>query len=309
MISPDLSVQIGSLRLKNPVLVASGTFGYADEFKGFFDIGKLGAIVSKTITLRPRAGNAPPRTCETPAGMLNSIGLENPGVGVFIKEKIPLLTCHGVPAIVSIAAEESLDEFAALTERLDPLPIAGFEINISCPNVRHGSASGLIAQDPEATRQAVARVRGRTRKPLITKLSPAASSIADIALAAEDAGSDAVSLINTLSGMSIDIETRRPKLSAGCGGLSGPAIRPVAVRMVWEVFRRVHIPIVGMGGICDYASALEFVIAGATAVSIGTANFTNPAAAGEIASGIAAFLAQRRIATLRELIGTLRYGA
>ncbi len=308
MTVPDLSVQLGALRLKNPVLVASGTFGYADEFKDFLDIGTLGAIVSKTITLSPRAGNAPPRTCETAAGMLNSIGLENPGVGAFIKDKMPLLARHGVPVIVSIAAEENLDEFTALTERLDPLPIAGFEVNISCPNVRHGAASGLIAQDPGATRQAVSRVRSRTRKLVITKLSPAVSSIADIACAAEDAGTDAVSLINTLSGMSVDIETRRPKLSAGTGGLSGPAIRPVAVRMVWEVFRRVRVPIVGMGGICDAASALEFVIAGAAAVSIGTANFTDPAVAGKVITGIGEFLKRHRIATVRELVGTLRYG-
>jgi dihydroorotate dehydrogenase (NAD+) catalytic subunit len=305
--TPDLSVTLGNLRFKNPVMVASGTFGYAEEFKGFLDLKKLGAVVSKTITLRERAGNPPPRTCETPAGMLNSIGLENPGADVFIKEKLPVLLKCGAPVIVSIASEQDPREFVALIEMLEPFDIAGIEMNISCPNMKHAGSTGLIAQDPDATHEAVASVRGRTRKLLITKLSPAVASIADIARAAQDAGTDAVSLINTLSGMSIDIETRLPKIAAGTGGLSGPAIKPVAVRMVWEVFQKVRIPVIGMGGIYDCSSALEFIIAGATAISVGTANFVNPCVTLEILGGIQEYLKKKRISSVRELTGTLRH--
>lgn len=308
MTQPDLRVTLGNVRLKNPVMVASGTFGYAEEFKGILDVRKLGAVVSKTITLRPRAGNPPPRTCETPAGMLNSIGLENPGVDAFLKDKIPLLMKPGVPVIVSIASETDPREFIELTEKLDTLPISGIEVNISCPNVKHGAARGLIAQDPDATKKAVSFVRGRTKKLVIVKLSPTASDIADIALAAQEAGADAVSLINTLPGMCIDIESRRTKIASGAGGLSGPAIRPVALRMVWEVCRSVRVPVIGMGGINDYRSALEFIIAGATAVSVGTANFVNPRCAAEIVDGIRDYLVQRKIASIGELKGTLRHG-
>ncbi len=312
-----LSVNIGKLRLKNPVMVASGTFGYAEEFSDFVDLGKLGAIVTKTITLNPRQGNPAPRTCETPAGMLNSIGLENPGLEVFTKEKLPFLVKIGVPIIVSIASELDQKEFIILARQLDKIkPVTAIELNISCPNIRvHSSKfmvhsktprTELIAQDPKATYEVVKSVRKVTKKTLVTKLSPNVSDIAKIAQAAEAAGSDAVSLINTLSGMSIDVQTRQPKIATITAGLSGPAIRPVAVRMVWEVFKKIKIPIIGMGGIMDVPSALEFLLAGATAVAIGTANFINPKISIEIIKGIVAYLQENRIASMKELIGSLK---
>ncbi|MDO8661691.1 MAG: dihydroorotate dehydrogenase [Candidatus Omnitrophota bacterium] len=301
----NLSVEIGKLKLKNPVMVSSGTFGYAEEFKDFIDLSKLGAIVTKTITLKPRRGNPAPRTCETSAGMLNSIGLENPGIEVFIQEKLPFLKKLGVPIIMSVASEEEPEEFLELVARLDIIEaVAAIELNISCPNVREKAS--LIAQDPEATYKIVQEVRKITNKTLITKLSPNVTSIADIAQSAEDAGSDAVSLINTLAGMSIDIKQRKPKISVGIAGLSGPAIRPIAVKMVWEVFNKVKIPIIGMGGIIDTASALEFILAGATAVSIGTANFINPKISLEIISGLKKYLIENKIGDVNELVGSVK---
>ena len=298
-------VGIGKLKLKNPVMVSSGTFGYAEEFKDFMDLRKLGAIVTKTITLKPRQGNPPPRTCETPAGMLNSIGLENPGLDIFIKDKFSYLKKLGVPVIVSVASEEEPEEFLELAARLNLIEeVAAIELNISCPNVR--GRESLISQDPEATFKIVQEVRKITGKVLITKLSPNVTSISEIAKSAEAAGSDAVSLINTLSGMSIDIDKRKPKIAAGSGGLSGPAIRPVAVRMCWEVFNKVKIPIIGMGGITDTRSALEFIIAGASAVSVGTANFINPGVSVEIISGLKEYLVKNKISSIKELVGTLK---
>ena len=300
-----VSVEIGKLKLNNPVMVASGTFGYAEEFRDFMDLKKLGAIVTKTITLKPRQGNSPPRTCETPAGMLNSIGLENPGLEIFIKDKLPFLKRIGVPIIISVASEESPGEFPELVERLNKIEeVAAIELNISCPNIK--GKKNLIAQDPEATYKIVQEARRLTSKALITKLSPNVTSIGDIAKSAQDAGSDAVALINTLGGMSIDVDRRRPKIAAGIAGLSGPAIRPVAVKMVWEVFNQVKIPIIGMGGIMDTSSALEFFIAGASAVSIGTANFINPAISVEIISGLKNYLVKNKISGIRELIGSLK---
>ena len=227
----NLSISIGNLNLKNPVMVASGTFGYAEEFKDFMDLTKLGAIVTKTITLKARHGNLAPRTCETPAGMLNSIGLENPGIDKFIQDKLPFLKKLAIPVIVSIAAEESPDEFIALVKQLDKLDeVSAIELNISCPNLQKDK---LISQDAQDTFALVSAVRKLTRKCLITKLSPNVISIAEIALAAQNAGSDAVALINTLGGMSIDVHKRITRLGAWVGGLSGPAIRPLAVKMVW----------------------------------------------------------------------------
>ncbi|MBM3245105.1 MAG: dihydroorotate dehydrogenase [Candidatus Omnitrophica bacterium] len=306
-----LSVNIGRLRIENPVMVCSGTFGYAEEFRGLTDIKKLGAIVTKTITLRARAGNPMPRTCETPAGMLNSIGLENPGIDKFIKEKIPVLEKSGVPIIVSIASDQDIDEFPALAKKLNKINAVGaIELNISCPNVKHAhkvSGGGrLIAQDAQATSDIVRSVRKATRKPLITKLSPNVTDITEIAMAAEEAGSDAVALVNTLIGMSIDVVARRPKIAQGLAGLSGPAIRPVAVRMVWEVYQKIKIPIIGMGGIMDTESALEFFIAGSSAISVGTANFINPRAATEIISGIEKYLRSNKIDSIKELTGSLK---
>ena len=312
----NLETKIGRLTLKNPVMAASGTFGYAEEFKDFIDLKKLGAIVTKTITIMPRKGNLPPRTCEAPAGMLNSIGLENPGIEEFLKKKLPKLAQIRVPIIVSIASEGGPSEFAALAKRLDKIKdVAAIELNISCPNIKHKIPSPpkeervrvmgnkgkklpphlnllpprggeeincLIAQDAVATYEVVKLVRKATNKTIITKLSPNVTDITEVAKAAESAGSDALTLINTLIGMSIDINTKRPKLAMAIGGLSGPAIRPVAVRMVWEVCQRIKIPVIGIGGIMTAPDALEFIIAGATAIEVGTANFINPAACEEI---------------------------
>ena len=303
---PNLSVKIGKLDLKNPVMVASGTFGYAEEFKDFFDLKKLGAIVTKTITIRARHGNLPPRTCETPAGMLNSIGLENPGIDEFIEEKIPFLKKLGIPVIVSIAAEEDPEEFSVLVKQLDKISgISAIELNISCPNLHKNK---LISQDAESTFALVSAVRQLTEKTLIAKLSPNVVSISEIALAAQNAGSDAIALINTLTGMSIDVHKRIPKIASWIGGLSGPAIRPVAVRMVWEAYNKIKIPIIGMGGIIDTPSALEFFIAGATAVSVGTVNFINPRASVEIISGLKEYMAGNHIQDLSSLIGRLKAG-
>jgi dihydroorotate dehydrogenase (NAD+) catalytic subunit len=307
---PKLSVHIGRLRLANPVLVASGTFGYAEEFKEFVDLRKLGAIVTKTITIKARPGNFPPRTCETPAGMLNSIGLENPGLEIFLKEKLPILRKSGVPIIASIASENDPGEFIELVKRLDKADgIPAIELNISCPNVidaASGKKKGLISQDPEATHKLIKAVRRYTKKTLITKLSPNVTDITKIAVAAESAGSDAVSLINTLGGMSIDVERRKPKIAAVTGGLSGPAIRPVAVRMVWETRQKIKIPIIGMGGIMDTPSALEFLIAGASAISIGTANFVDPSLSIKIISGLKDYLRRNAIKDIKYLIGSLK---
>lgn len=307
---PVLRVNIGKLRLKNPVMVASGTFGYAKEFCDFINLKKLGAVVTKTITLKPRSGNPPPRTCETPAGLLNSIGLENPGIDKFIREKLPLLKKIGVPIIVSIASEDDPEEFVILAKRLDKInEVAAVELNISCPNIKDSMVKGqgltLIAQDKKATYDVVKSVRRVTGKTLITKLSPNVTDIAEIAEVAKVAGSDAVSLINTLSGMSIDVESRRPKIGTITGGLSGPAIRPVAVKMVWEVYRKIKIPIIGMGGIINTLSALEFFLAGATAVGIGTANFINPRVTVEIIDGLKKYLIENKIKDIKTLIGSL----
>lgn len=307
----NLRVNVGKVKLKNPVMVASGTFGYADEFKHFLDLKKLGAIVTKTITLEPRRGNPPPRTCETPAGMLNSIGLENPGIDEFIAEKLPSLSKIGIPIIVSIASEEDPEEFIVLARRLDKInKVSAIELNISCPNIKssklQASSSKLIAQDPKATYNLVGKARKITKKTLITKLSPNVTDIVEIAKAAERAGSDAVSLINTLTGMSIDVETRKPKIATITCGLSGPAIRPIALRMVWEIYQKIKIPIIGMGGIIDTLSALEFFMAGATAISIGTANFVNPKCTIEIIDGIEDYLKKNRINSIKELTGSLK---
>ncbi len=299
-----LSVNIGKLKLKNPVMVASGTFGYAEEFKDFMNLKELGAIVTKTITLKPRQGNPPPRTCETPAGMLNAIGLENPGLEVFIREKLLLLKKIGVPVIVSISSENDPQEFIALARRLDKIKeVVAIELNISCPNI---SRARLISQDPNSTYAVVNRVRKVTEKTLITKLSPNVTDITEIAKAAEHAGTDAVSLVNTFAGMSIDVEKKVPKIAMVTGGLSGPAIRPVAVRMVWEVYQKIKIPIIGMGGIIDTSSALEFIIAGATAISIGTANFINPRIAVEIIDGLGDYLKKSNINSIKDLTGSLQ---
>jgi dihydroorotate dehydrogenase (NAD+) catalytic subunit len=302
---PKLSVNIRRLKLKNPVMVASGTFGYAEEFKNFIDLKKLGAIITKTITLNPRKGNPMPRTCETPAGMLNSIGLENPGLKSFINNKLAYLIKIGTPIIVSIASESSPVEFKEMAKQLSKIKgVSAIELNISCPNIRDNPR--LISQDPEATYAVVKSVRKITQKTLITKLSPNVTDITEIAKAAEDGGSDAVSLINTLTGMGIDTETRKPKIASVTAGLSGPAIRPVALRMVWEVYQKIKIPIIGIGGIIGTPSALEFFIAGATCIATGTANFINPRVTIEIIEGLKEYLIKNNIKDIKNLTGSLK---
>lgn len=301
---PDLRVNIGRLKLKNPVMVASGTFGYAEEFGDFLDLKQLGAIATKTITLRPRQGNPVPRTCETPAGMLNSIGLENPGIEVFLSRKLPGLLNIGVPIIVSISAQDDPGEFIHLTRRLDKVKkVAALELNISCPNL---GKQRLIAQDPQATCDLLKRVRRITSKTLIVKLSPNVTDISEIARAAERGGADGLSLVNTFYGMSIDTESRKPKLANVIGGLSGPAIKPIALAMTWAVCRKVKIPVIGMGGIISTQDALEFLIAGARAISIGTANFIYPKLSAEIIRGIREYLVKNRIRNIACLNGALK---
>jgi len=299
----DLNVKIGKLKLKNPVMVASGTFGYAEEFKDFFDVKNLGAIVTKTITLNPRPGNPMPRTCETAAGMLNSIGLENPGLDVFIKENLPKLKDIGVPIVVSIASEKNPAEFIELASRLDKIDeVCALELNISCPNLKNK----LISQDARATYSVVNAVRKMMDKTIITKLSPNVTDITEIAKVAQDAGSDAISLVNTFLGMAIDADTKKSKLANITGGLSGPAIKPIALRMVYEAASAVKIPVIGIGGIITALDAIEFIIAGAQAVQVGTANFINPRSAQDIIDGLTKYLKESKINRLEDLKGSLK---
>ncbi len=304
---PNLSVRIGRIRLKNPVMAASGTFGYGKEYKDLIDLKKLGAIVTKSLTLKPSRGNPSPRICETSSGMLNAIGLHNIGIEGFISEKIPYLKKIKVPFIVSIAGG-TVGEYQKLTERLDHLSgIAGLEINISCPNVgpRHKSKL-MFAQDAGLAYKVIKEVRRKTKITLIAKLSPNVTDIVSVARAVRDAGTDAISLINSVSAMAVDIKTMRPKLTNITGGLSGPAIKPIALRAVWEVSRKVNLPLIGMGGIMDWQDALEFIICGATAVVVGTASFVNPLAASEIVDGLDNYLKEKRINNINKLIGKLK---
>jgi len=303
-VKPDLTVDIAGIQLQNPVLTASGTFGYAKEFEDFLDLNRLGAIIVKGLSLQPSPGNPPPRIVETPCGMLNAIGLENIGMEAFLKDKLPYLQHLHPPLIVNIYGrlEEEYAQLAAVINDVDN--IRGIEINISCPNVNAGGMA--FGVDPRAAFRVVKAVREKTSKLLIVKLSPNVTDITEIARSAVDAGADALSLINTLTGMAIDIETRRPKLANITGGLSGPAIKPVALRMVWQVAQVIEVPIIGIGGIMNAEDALEFLVAGATAVEVGTANFINPGATMEIIDGIESFMAEKGIAAISELIGTLK---
>ncbi len=297
------AVEIGGLKLKNPVMTASGTFGYGREFSPLMDLNRLGAIVVKGLALAPVKGNPPPRIVETACGMLNAIGLENVGVDAFVAQKLPFLRTLKTPVIANIYGT-TVEEYAALSERLeDAEGLAGIEVNISCPNVKAGGVA--FGVDPAAAASVVAAVRRKTRKTLIAKLSPNVTDIALIARSVEDSGADAVSLINTLSGMAIDVETRRPKLANVTGGLSGPAIKPVALRMVWQVAAAVEVPVIGIGGIVRAEDAIEFIIAGAAAVQVGTANFVNPGSAVDIIEGIERYLERHHIADIADLIGTL----
>ena len=297
------AVRIGSLELKNPVLTASGCFGYGLEFDDFFDVATLGGICTKGLSLKPRDGNAPHRICETPAGMLNAIGLANVGVEAFCRDKLPTLRRRGVTVVANIFAT-SVEDFVALAERLDAeTGIAAVELNISCPNVTHGGIE--FGRDAKMAAQVTAAVRAATKIPVWVKMSPEAGDLVGVARACEDAGADAITAINTIRGMVIDVASMRPKLANATGGLSGPALRPIAVRMVWELAGALKIPVVGIGGITDTRDALEFLLAGASAVQVGTASFRDPSSARTIMLGIREFCEQHGC-DVTELIGKAR---
>ena len=300
----DLSVHIRGLHLRNPVLLASGTFGYGAEYAEWMDFTRVGGIVTKTITMEPRPGNPPPRTAETPSGMLNSIGLQNPGLRGFIAEKLPALRQVPTAVIVSIAGT-SVDEFAHMADQLGGLPgVHALELNISSPNMKDGGM--LFGCDPAAAQRVTAAVRRTSRATVIVKLTPNVTDIAEVAAAVEQGGADAVALINTLLGMAVDAGTRRPALGSITGGLSGPAIKPVALAMTWKVAGRIRIPILGMGGISTARDAVEFMIVGASAVQVGTANFINPTCALDIVAGIEAYCREAKVSRVGEIVGTLR---
>ena len=303
-LQPSLSVNLAGLHLRNPVMTASGTFGYGREFDQLMDLNRLGAIVVKGLSMEPSAGNPPPRIVETPCGMLNAIGLENVGIDAFLDAKLPFLKGLDVPIIANIYGRQ-ISDYAELAARLNLYPeVAAIEINISCPNVKAGGLA--FGVDPDAAYQVVENVRASTDKILIAKLSPNVTDISLIARSVEAAGADAISLINTLTGMVIDVNRRRPKLANITGGLSGPAIRPIAVRMVWQVAQVTSLPIIGIGGITNAGDALEFIIAGATAVEVGTANFINPAITIAIIDGLERYLTENGIAGISDVIGTLQ---
>ena len=303
---PDLSTNIGGLELQNPVMTASGTFGYAREFDHLVDLNRIGGIIVKGLSLKPTKGNPPPRIVETPSGMLNAIGLENVGIEAFISEKLPFLERLTPPVIANIYGkmEEEYEQLAARINEVEN--IAAIEVNISCPNVNAGGM--VFGVDPKAAFRVVQGVRAQTGKPLIVKLSPNVTDITEIALAVQDAGADCLSLINTITALVVDIETRRPRLANITGGLSGPAIKPVAVRMVWQVAKVAKIPVIGIGGIMKAEDALQFFIAGASAVQVGTANFINPRVTTDVIDGLETFLAERNIASITDIIGTLETG-
>ncbi len=298
-----LSVNIGSLQLKNPVLTASGTFGYGEEFSDFMDLSRLGGFIVKGTTLLAREGNAYPRMVETPSGMLNAVGLQNKGVKYFVDTIYPRIKDCGSEVIVNVSGA-TIDDYVAVAERLAPLSgIRAIEVNISCPNVKQGGmAFGTTTKGAAAVTAALRKAWERT---LIVKLSPNVTDIAEIARAVEDEGADSVSLINTLMGMAVDVEHRRPYLSTVTGGLSGPAVRPVAVRMVWQVAKAVKIPVIGLGGITCGRDALEFLMAGATAVEVGTANFLDPAISVKIVDEIEEYCKKNKISDIREIIGII----
>lgn len=304
MSAPNLAVDFAGIRLKNPLVAASGTFGYGVEYEGILDLSKLGGLVSKGLYMTPRDGNPTPRLAETPSGLLNAIGLQGVGVRAFARDVLPRLARHDTAVFVNVCGD-SVEEYAEVAAVLEDAPgIAGLEVNISCPNVKKGGLA--FGNDPAMTHAVVAAVRKATKRPLIPKLSPNVSDIATFARACADAGADGLSCVNTLLGMAIDVESRRPKLAFGTGGLSGPAIRPVAVRMTWQVARAVKLPIFGIGGISSAADALEFLIAGATAVQIGTANFVDPGVYDRILAGLSDYLVRHGLGDVREVVGTLQ---
>ena len=302
----DLSCDLGRIKLKNPVMTASGTFGYGKEYHEYFDIAELGAVVVKGIRMEPSHGNPTPRIAETAGGMLNAIGLQGPGVEKFLhgEDYMPFLRSTGATVIVNIWGK-TLEEYGEVAARLEAESegIAALEINISCPNVKHGGAA--FGTDLKLASEVVSLVRKSTKLPLITKLSPNVGNIADFARAVEAAGSDMVSLINTFTGMAIDVETRRPRLANLTGGLSGPAVKPVAVRMVYDVSHAVKIPVIGMGGICNGLDAVEFMLAGASAVAVGTATFVDPMASVKVIDGIRDYMERHNISAVSELVGAM----
>lgn len=303
----SLAVDIGGLRLKTPVLVASGTFGYGEEYRHFMSYSHLGAIITKGVSLKPQPGNPPPRLTETTCGMLNAIGLQNIGVKALVEEKMPYLKKYGIPMIVNIYGT-TLKDYGEVAKRLDGVSgIAGLEINISCPNIKKGGIS--FGTDPRDVFKVVSRVKESSSLPIMVKLSPNVTDITVIARSAEEAGADSLSLINTLIGMAVNVETRAPLLGNITGGLSGPAIKPIALRMVWEVYKTVNIPVVGIGGICTTSDALEFFIAGASAVQIGTAQFVNPSVTSEVVTGLENYLKDHYLSSIKQIVGTLEIPA
>ncbi len=297
----NISIEISHLKLKNPVMTASGTFGYGEEYSEFIDLNKLGAIVVKGISLEPKEGNPPPRIYETPCGMLNAIGLQNIGLKSFLKEKLPYLRKFNTKVIVNILGE-TIHEYIKLAKHLDDAGVDGIELNVSCPNVKKGGV--IFGTDKKILAKLITQVRQSIKHSiLITKLPPRIYNIREFARVAEDNGSDVVSLINTIQGMVIDIETMKPKLANIIGGLSGPAIRPIAVKLVWEVSQAVKIPVIGIGGIMNASDAIEFMLAGASAVQVGTGNFLNPALSLDIIDGIKQYLEKKDLQSVKDIIG------
>jgi dihydroorotate dehydrogenase (NAD+) catalytic subunit len=307
VVKPDLRTKIGSVALKNPVITASGTFGYGTEFLPFLDLGALGGIVVKGLSPKPRVGNAPPRIVETPAGMLNAIGLQNVGVDAFIADKLPALVAHDTAVFANVFGETEA-EYVEVCRKLDSAPgLAAIELNVSCPNT---DAGGMVfGNDARALARVTRACRKATSLPLVVKLSPNVTDIRTTARAAEEEGADALSLVNTFVGMAIDVEKRKPALANLSGGLSGPAIRPLAVWMTWQVCRTVKIPVIGMGGILEARDALEFILAGASAVQVGTASFIRPDAALHVVRGLEEYLTRREIPSLKDLVGALDVGS
>ena len=299
----NLSVDIAGVTMKNPVTTGSGTFGYGEEFSEFVDLSKLGAVTTKGVANVPWPGNPTPRVAEVYGGMLNAIGLQNPGIDVFVERDVPYLKKAGATIIVNVCGKSEKD-YVEVVERLSDEPVDLLEINVSCPNVKEGGIA--FGQDPKALYEITKAVKAKAKQPIIMKLSPNVTDITEMAKAAVDAGSDALSLINTLTGMKIDIERRDFVLANKTGGMSGPAIKPVAVRMVYQVANAVDVPIIGMGGIATAEDALEFIMAGATAVSVGTANFINPATTLEVVDGIKAYMERHQINDINELIGCVK---
>lgn len=299
-----LEISVGQLKLKNPVLVASGTFGYGEEFAELYDLSRLGAVVTKGISLKPRKGNPMPRVIEVPMGLINAIGLQNVGIESFLEDKLPFLQEKNATVVVNVFGE-TIDEYVTLAKLLDTADgVHALELNISCPNVEAGGMQ--FGATAAAAGELTTAVREVTELPLWVKLSPLVTDIAEIAVAVEEAGADAVSLINTIPAMAIDAATRRPKVGNVVGGLSGPAIKPVALRQVWQVYNAVNIPVIGMGGIMDATDAVEFIIAGSSAIQIGTANFVNPTAAIDIIDGIERYCNEKSLSKISKLIGSLQ---